>query len=446
MARGKPRGWSAVRGRPAPLTVAVVRGPLSVVHRLGWGVADQAVSSLSNFALGIVAARFLIPEGFGAFSLAYITYAFALSATRGLATDPLLVRFSGAPADAWRTAVRASTATSALAGVVLGIICVLGALLLPPSVRGGLIALGFMLPGLLLQDSWRFAFFAAGRPVKALVNDLVWGLLLFASLAVLVVTERTSVITCVLAFGGTAALAAGFGFLQSGVMPAPRRARAWVVDNKALGGRYLVENISIAGARQVRYFALGGLAGLVAIGELRAAEILMGPFLVILMGASQVAVPEAAHILRSTPHRLNRFCLAFGSVLAAGATAWGLVILWLLPSGLGDLLLGDLWVPAGALLPPVIVGLVAAGFEIAAAAGVRALAAAPRSLNAQLVNACLYLVGGTAGAYLDGARGSAWGVAIAMGIGAFVWWHQLNRALADFHATRPHIETERIPT
>ena len=59
------------------------------VRRLGWGVADQAVSSLTNFGVSIYVARTLGAVQFGAFSLAYVTYAFALNASRGLATDPL---------------------------------------------------------------------------------------------------------------------------------------------------------------------------------------------------------------------------------------------------------------------------------------------------------------------------------------------------------------------
>ena len=60
----------------------------------------------------------------------------------------------------------------------------------------------------MLQDSWRFAFFAAGRPAQAFLNDLVWTVLLIGALLVLAVTDRAGVVSCVLTFGGTAALAA----------------------------------------------------------------------------------------------------------------------------------------------------------------------------------------------------------------------------------------------
>ena len=73
--------------------------------RLSWGLADQAVSSLTNSAMSIYIARELGAVPFGAFSLAYVTYSFALNASRGLATDPLTVRFSGADLPVWRRAV-----------------------------------------------------------------------------------------------------------------------------------------------------------------------------------------------------------------------------------------------------------------------------------------------------------------------------------------------------
>jgi hypothetical protein len=36
------------------------------------------------------------------------------------------------------------------------------------------VALGLTLSGLMLQDSWRYAFFAAGQGQRAFVNDAIW--------------------------------------------------------------------------------------------------------------------------------------------------------------------------------------------------------------------------------------------------------------------------------
>ena len=78
------------------------------------------MSSLTNFAVAIFIARSLGAEQFGAFSLAYVTYSFVLNASRGLATDPLLVRFSGTDPPVWRRAVASCTGTATVVGCAAG--------------------------------------------------------------------------------------------------------------------------------------------------------------------------------------------------------------------------------------------------------------------------------------------------------------------------------------
>src|SRR5215212_5768949 len=143
------------------------RGVMQAMRRLGWGVADQGISSVSNFALGLFVARSFGASSFGAFALAYITYTVIINASRGLATDPLLVRYSGDASDRWRSATSAATGTALAVGVAAGVLCVVAGLLLPDSVGPVFVALGVGLPGLTLQDSWRFAFFACRRGSSA---------------------------------------------------------------------------------------------------------------------------------------------------------------------------------------------------------------------------------------------------------------------------------------
>lgn len=404
-------------------------GLQSILGRIGWSVGDQAVSSLSNFLMSIFVVRALGPVDFGSFSLAYVTYAVVLNAARGLGTDPLLVRHSG-PANAeWRRAVAAATATATVVGAVIGALCLALAPLMHTSVRDAFIALAVCLPGLMLQDSWRFTFFSTGQAHRAVVNDLVWGLLQLAMLVALTLSDRAGVVSCMLAFGASATAASLFGLWQSRVVPDFSAVRPWLRRTRGLGSRYLVENVSQGAARQLRIFALGSFAGLAAVGEVRAAEMLMGPFLVVLMGMSQVAVPEGVRILKRAPRRLPHFCLALGVVEAMAAGTWGLIVLVVLPRGAGDLILGPIWASAAVLLPPVILGMMMGGLETGAAAGVRAVGAASRSLRAQLFGASLYVVGGSVGAWAGDAAGSCWGVAAATAIAAFVWWVQLRRAL-----------------
>ncbi|WBP85456.1 MATE family efflux transporter [Kitasatospora cathayae] len=401
-----------------------------VVGRLSWGLADQAVTSMINFAVGIYVARELGVHAFGVFSLAWLTYGVVLNVSRGLATDPLMVRFSGVPEAAWRAAAARSSGTALAVGTTLGAVCLLVGLGLGGEVGSAFACLGVALPALLLQDSRRFAFFAAGTGRKAFTNDLVQGAALVP--AMVVAARFGTVAAFLLAWGAAAAAAAGYGFLQSGVRPRATGARGWLREQRDLGSRYLVENVSLSGAGQLRAYGLGAIAGVGAVGAVRGAELLQGPFLALLMGLSLVTVAEAARVLRQTPERLGRFCFLLGGGQAGAALLWGAALL-LMPDRAGRLVLGDVWQSASQLIVPATLGVAGAGLGSGAAAGLRALAAARRSLRCQLFASACYLGGGLGGAALAGTVGSAWGVATATACGSALWWLQLRAALREHH-------------
>ncbi|WP_210575454.1 hypothetical protein [Streptomyces sp. GESEQ-4] len=400
----------------------------ALAGRLSWGLADQAVSSISNFVVGMYVARSLGLAAFGVFSLAWVTYGVVLNVSRGLATDPLVVRFSGVPEASWRAATTRSTGTALGVGGVIGVASVVVGLGLGGSVGAAFVGLGVVLPGLLLQDAWRFSFFAAGAGRKAFVNDLVWGVALIPAL---VAAARVGTVTAfVLAWGGSAAVAAGYGCVQSGILPRPARARAWLREQRDLGYRYLLENVGVSGASLLRAYGLGLVVAVSAVGVVRGAELLMGPFLAVLMGLSLVTVPEAARVLRQAPHRLGRFCLLLGAGLAAAALLWGTALL-LVPDRLGEHVLGSVWYPSSELIVPISLGVAGAGLGVGAAAGLRALAAARRSLRCQLFASAGYVGGGVGGAAVAGTAGSAWGVAAANLGASVLWWLQLRSALRE---------------
>ncbi|MFE9406604.1 hypothetical protein ACFYNY_33410 [Streptomyces sp. NPDC006530] len=410
----------------------------AVVGRLSWGLADQAASSVSNFAVGVYVARSLGLAAFGVFSLAWVTYGVVLSVSRGLATDPLVVRFSGVPQASWRTAVARSAGTSLAVGAAIGAACLAAGLALGGGVGPAFACLGVMLPGLLVQDAWRYAFFAAGTGRKAFVNDLVWGLALVPAL---VMAARVDTVAAfVLAWGGSATVAAAYGSFQSGIRPRVGEARLWLREQRDLGYRYLAENVGVSGASQLRAYGLGAIVGVSAVGVVRGAELLLGPFMALLMGLSLVTVAEAARVLRRAPDRLRGFCLLLGGGQAVAALLWGAALL-LMPDRIGELALGDVWSSASALIVPITLGVAGAGLGTGAAAGLRALAAARRGLRCQLFASTCYVVGGLGGAAAAGTAGSAWGVAAATACGSVMWWLHLRSALREHHHSIREVRT-----
>ena len=103
-----------------------------------------------------------------------------------------------------------------------------------------------------------------------------------------------------------------------------------------------------------------------------------------------------------------------------------------LPRGLGNLLLGkELWRPASRLVMPMTLSAVGYCLISGATAGLHALGVAKRSLRATLITSCIYLGCTLTGAYLGGAAGTAYGAAVATGLGAVIWWSQLRVAMRD---------------
>jgi O-antigen/teichoic acid export membrane protein len=431
-----PGGGADGNGSRAPELLqrpraAIRRLPSRGVHRLSWGVADQAVSSLTNFAVTIYIARALGATQFGAFSLAYVTYAFALNASRGLATDPLMVRFSGTDLSRWRRAVASCTGTAAAVGLLAGACVLVATAFLSGTTKAAFFALGLTLPGLLLQDSWRYSFFALGHGRGAFLNDLVWASALVPALLFLRLTGHANVFWYVFAWGAAAAVAAAAGPVQARVFPRLSQARGWISRHRDLGPRYLAENTANSGASQLRLYGVGIIIGVAAAGYVQAANTLMGPFLVVFMGFSLVTIPEAGRVLRRSPRHLRPFCLLIGGGLAIIGLAWGFILLLTLPQGLGDWLLGSMWRPTYPLILPLTISVAGACLAAGATSGLHALGAARRSLRAMVIASAAYLAFGLLGAWAGGVLGTVRGIAVATWVGALVWWWQLHAGLEE---------------
>jgi O-antigen/teichoic acid export membrane protein len=311
-------------------------------------------------------------------------------------------------------------------------ICVLAAAaVLHGPARLAFLALGLTLPGLMLQDSWRFGFFALGRGSQAFLNDIIWGAALLPALVLLRSAGHANVFWFVFAWGATATLAAAVGPLQARVVPRLLGTRRWLSRHRDLGARYLAEGTANSAAAQLRNYGVGLILGLVALGYLQAASTLMGPFQVILYGMGLVALPEAARILRNSPRHMPLFCVLLSAGLTLLGLVWGVTLLVALPRGLGEWLLGSLWRPTYPLVLPTALFLMGACAGAGAGTWLHALGAAKRSLRAAVLTSAIYVVCALVGAVADGAVGSIRGAALGTWIGALVYWWQLRVALRE---------------
>lgn len=439
-ANGRPDRRAASPSPPAGASrwslgraTGLARRLQGVAVRLGWAVADQGITSLTNFLVGVFVARSLGPTEFGAFSVAFATYQIGLNASRGLATDPLLVRYSDAKLADWRRAVAGSTGMAIAVGIVGGAACAgLGIVMSGPT---GLafVALGITLPSLLLQDSWRFAFFSAGKAGHAFANDVLRAVVLLALLGLVVASGRSSEFWFMLAWGASATAACVAGAAQARLLPRVRLAAEWLRRHRDLCSRYLAENLTITGGTQLKFYGAAAVAGLAVVGALRAAELLFGAVYVVTQGLGLMAVPEAVRLLRRSTSKLRQFSLLISALAGGGAIACGAVLL-VVPDSLGERVLHDSWAPAANLIVPTTVFVAAFGVQMGAWAGLRALAAASRSLTSQGVGSVISLVGVLIGAAAAGTTGAAWGIAVAAVLSTTFWWWQFRLGLRAFQA------------
>ncbi|MBI3748720.1 MAG: hypothetical protein HY262_07735, partial [Chloroflexi bacterium] len=181
---------------------------IHLVGRAGWAVIDQGLVSLANFALGVVVARLVSPTEFGAFGVAFAVYLVALNVARGFATQPLTIRFGARDEEEFRRGVAESTGVALLLGVIgTGVSLAIGAVV-GGDLGMALIALAVAMPGLLVQDAWRFVLFTSRRGQTAIVNDLIAMLVMAGLIVGIVVLDLDSVTAVMLSWGGGSAAAA----------------------------------------------------------------------------------------------------------------------------------------------------------------------------------------------------------------------------------------------
>ncbi len=404
---------------------------LRAATRLGWGLSDQALSSLTNFVLGVLVARSFGVVDFGAFSLAFATYNVAAAAARAVSAQPLVVRSSGVPQAAWREATGGAAGTALVLGIAVGAGCLGVAIVSVGPLQGAFLGLGITLPGLLVQDLWRFALFADGRGRAAFCNDLVWAAVQFPALILVLAAGHATILWATIAWGGGAVVAAVVGIAQTRVIPQPFAVRGFLRRHRVLASRYLAEAGAYTVAGQFLIYAIGLVAGLEAVGEIRSAQLILGPLNVVLQGLILVAIPEAVRLLRNSTRRLRRLCAWAAAALGSVTLLWTAFIL-AVPEPAGRALLRGAWPSAHALALPLGLSFAAVNVGAGALIGLRALAAAGRNLRAAVVTSAIAFASGIAGAAAGGTAGAAWGLAVANTVGIFVWWWELGGGLREY--------------
>ena len=412
------------------------QGTGHLVRRFGWAFADQLLSSGTNFLLNVLVARTVGIRDLGAFSVAYATYTFSLGGVRAIASELLIIRHSTLAEHEWRDGIRRSIGTALLVGIVIGTGCLVAATTLAGSVSSVLIIVGISLPLLLVQDVSRFALLARRRGAAALLSDAAWATVMFTAFVLLREAGFASVAWSTFSWAGAGCVAAIVGLLQLKVLPCgPITAVRWLRGHSDIAPRLFAEFAITTGVSMVTIFAIGGIAGLGELGRLQAAQIMLGPLNIMFSGVGLVATAEGVRLLRDSPKRLAHDCRWLSLALTMGVLAWGLII-GFVPRSIGEFVLRTNWDAGKSLLAPLLIAFMCYAATFGASIGLHCLAAARRILRARCIEGVLTLFFGLAGAYLAGAKGGAWGFAVAGALKTVNAWWQFSLALREYESGR----------
>ncbi|MFD9101890.1 hypothetical protein ACIRSJ_02265 [Streptomyces virginiae] len=381
-------------------------------------VLDQAASSATNILVLVLAARLSSASGFADFSMVYVAFSVLLGLNMAYVGQSLVLEKGDGLGAACRSAAGFTSAASAAVGVLLAVV----GLALPGATGRAFLALGLVLPLVLLQDGLRYCFSALRAPERALAADALRLVCVVAALALQ--PEGASAGRLVLVWGLSAlpALAVGLWLLRPYVRGSRADLRPYLRRGH-LGQRFVVEFAVGNGSSQLAVLGLGVFATPLAVGALRGATTLFGPLNVLFNSANAFGPPVLGRL--GGKRATVRATAALGVVLAAVGAGWA-TALYLLPDRLGRELLGDTWAAASALLPATGAQYAVMGLGTCALLTLRVLA--PKATLSLQVVFSLLSVGLLLGGYaVWGVAGAAWGLAAGSALKALAAWWRVAR-------------------
>jgi O-antigen/teichoic acid export membrane protein len=445
--RATPGPWWTVRvTAPEQTEEAAAGGTGGVVGRAaalrhaGWGFVDQGLSSLTNFGVGVAAARTSTTAEFGAFSVAFATYLIGVGVVRALISEVYAVRYADdvdleAPPRQRYPDVRGAWGAALIVALLGSVACAVAGALSSGDLRASFFVLAVGLPILVLHDVARFICITRRDAFGAMLFDLAWVIAFGGGLIVATVGSGFpgAIVTFELwVFGAACGLLVAVIRLRA--LPAIRAGYAFVKGVWRYSARYVGDWVALGATVQFGYYLLGATAGLAVVGELRAAMLLIGPLNIVVAGAATIAVPELRRHYRNRERSLKPATLLTAGLVGMTLLWFGMIVL--IPEDLLRDILGDAAADAASFLPFLllysVINMAAQGPIVA----LRATGNARRGTRASVPAAPLVLFGASIGAWITAdATGSlvAWAISGALTLVLAVW--QLRLALAE-----PHVE------
>ena len=378
---------------------------------------DQVFSSVSNILIIFTVARVSSVSEFGVVVLMLACVSTSLTILRGAVGTPLIL-VSGRSVRSIEYEAQRSLSVALLCGFVVtsSVIALTG---LATGHLNAAIAVAIAAPFVMVEDVYRFASMALGQPARALLWDAIWtfiSILIFAASWFDGAFLTAEIV--ILLWGGSALLCcAGFGFMDA-LWPRLSGIRTWWTEDLGARVRFGLEASVGAGSVLVVSTIAAALVGPEATAALRGAGTVVGPLTIVITALAIVVIPESARRNQSLSQvwgKLRYVALPM-SVLAIAIGLLG----YLLPSWIGELLLGDSWAAVVPLLPYTGLEFAAISWLACIALSFSATAMSREFLRAGLVHALSSIVLCTAAALVFGSARSIAGALVVSAVFALL--------------------------
>ena len=295
----------------------------------GLALLDQGVFAGSNFAISILLARWLTPEQYGAYAVAFAVFLFLLNFHQALLLEPMLVFGSAVYRNSLRGYMKALLLIHAgMSALMFGGLCVSALVAMrmgrANGLPGALFGIAIAAPTVLLFWLTKRTFYLKLSPAPSAAAAVLYCILTLGGLAL--VYRQTHQLTALsafllMAFGGLGASLVLLVYLRSKLTSteadpslAEIVSRHWRYGRWALGA-----NAMMWVPINAFYPILSKFAGMAEAGQLKALMNFAAPMLQACSAVHSLMLPYAARVLQARGQsgisvvlrRMTLLCVAF---------------------------------------------------------------------------------------------------------------------------------------
>jgi len=394
----------------------------------GLALLDQGVFAGSNFVMSVLLARWLSPEQYGMYAVAFAVLLFLLNFHQGLMLEPMLVFGSSVYRDCLRGYVKALLLLHLGISLVMvfGLFvsaAVISKLGQASSLPGALVGVAFAAPTVLLLWLVKRTFYLKLSPAPSAIGAILYCVLNLGGLAFLYQHNRISTLSVFLlmGLGSLCTSILLLPYLASRLAPsqnAPSLADTWR-RHWRYGGWALGANAMMWVPINAFYPLLSRFSGLAEAGELKALMNFAAPMLQACAALHTLMLPYAARVLRERGRAgvsviLRRMTLL---CVACAVPYWAVLLLFQGPAF--RMLYSGRYTEVAYLLPAVALASVAGSAFFGPSIVLRSLESPRLIFAAVSVSSCVAVALGIPLIRTFGVGGAVWSIAMSEAL-AFV--------------------------